>query len=91
METGKLTTTWPSSGAPTISFDEPVGIYSRSDQAFLRIDEYFKVIADDRNYDGIGNDEFTIIMGDDGSVAIKASNGNYLTASDYGVVSGYCK
>ena len=81
------TTTWPSSGAPTISFDDPVGIYSRSDQAFLRIDEYFKVIADDRNYDGIGNDEFTIIdAGDDGSVAIKASNGNYLTVSDYGEV-----
>ena len=80
-------TTWPSSGSPTIAFDQPVGIYSRSDQAFLRIDEYFKVIADDRNYDGIGNDEFTVIdAGDDGSVAIKAANGNYLTVSDYGEV-----
>ena len=55
--------------------------------SFLRIDEYFQVIADDRDYDGIGNDEFVVIdAGDDGSVALRASNGKYLTVSDFGAV-----
>lgn len=81
------TSTWPASGSPTIDFDATVGIYSRADEAFLRIDEYFQVIADDRNYDGVGNDEFVIIdAGDDGSVALRAANGKYLSVSDFGEV-----
>ena len=81
------TTMWPASGSPSINFDGTIGIYSRADEAFLRIDEYFQVIADDRDYDGIGNDEFVVIdAGDDGSVALRASNGKYLTVSDFGAV-----
>jgi hypothetical protein len=79
------TTTWPANGSPTIAFDQPIGLYSRADEAFLRIDEFLQVIADDRDYDGIGGDEFVVIdAGDDGSVALRASNGKYLTVSDYG-------
>ena len=81
------TTIWPASGSPSINFDGTIGIYSRADEAFLRIDEYFQVIADDRDFDGIGNDEFVVIdAGDDGSVALRASNGKYLTVSDFGAV-----
>ena len=79
------TTTWPANGSPTIAFDQTIGLYSRADEAFLRLDEFLQVIADDRDYDGIGGDEFVVIdAGDDGSVALRASNGKYLTVSDYG-------
>ena len=79
--------TWPASGSPTITFDETIGLYSRADEAFLRLDEYYQIIADDRDYDGVGGDEFVVIdAGDDGSVALRASNGKYLTVSDYGQV-----
>lgn len=78
-------TTWPANGSPTIAFDQPIGLYSRADEAFLRLDEYLQVIADDRDYDGVGNDEFVVVdAGDDGSVALRAANGKYLTVSDYG-------
>ena len=54
-------TTWPANGSPTIAFDQPIGLYSRADEAFLRLDEYLQVIADDRDYDGVGNDEFVVV------------------------------
>ena len=79
------TTTWPANGSPTIAFDQTIGLYSRADEAFLRLDEFLQVIADDRNYDGVGGDEFVVIdAGDDGSVALRASNGKYLTVSGNG-------
>ena len=78
-------TTWPANGSPTIAFDQPIGLYSRADEAFLRLDEYLQVIADDRDYDGVGNDEFVVVdAGNDGSVALRAANGKYLTVSDHG-------
>ena len=81
------TATWPASGSPTIAFDETIGLYSRADEAFLRLDEYYQIIADDRDYDGVGDDEFVVIdAGNDGSVALRASNGKYLTVIDYGQV-----
>lgn len=77
--------TWPASGSPNIPFNQNIGIYSRADEAFLSIDEALRVLANDRNYDGVGNDSFEVIdAGDDGYVALRATNGQYLTVSDYG-------
>ena len=77
--------TWPASGSPHVPLDQKIGLYSRADEAFLRLDESFRVIADDRNYDGIGSDEFTVIdAGSDGFVALRGDNGLYLTVSGEG-------
>ena len=82
---------WPAKGSPVVPFDQAVGLYSRADEAFLRLNEAFQVIADDRNYDGVsdaggvGSDEFMVIdSGDDGSVALRGANGLYLTVSGEG-------
>jgi hypothetical protein len=76
---------WPAKGAPDVPFNQTIGIYSRTDEAFLSIDESLRLIANDRNYDGIGDDGFEVIdAGDDGYVALRAANGRYLTVSDYG-------
>ena len=77
--------TWPASGSPYVPFDQKIGLYSRADEAFLRLDDSFRVIADDRSYDGIGGDEFTVIdAGSDGSIALRGDNGLYLTVSNEG-------
>ena len=71
--------TWPANGSPNIPIDQTIGLYSRADKAFLGLDD-LKVVAADRNYDGIGFDEFIVVdAGDDGHIAFLAANGKYLS------------
>ena len=78
--------TWPAIGTPTIPFGEEIGLYSRGDQLFLNIDDANKLIASDDNFDGEGNDTFIVEdAGDDGYVALRAANGNFLSVSDFGM------
>jgi len=78
-------TTWPANGSPNIPIDQTIGLYSRADKAFLGLDENDRVVAGDRNYDGVGSDEFIVVdAGNDGHIALLADNGRYLTVGDYG-------
>jgi len=78
-------TTWPASGSPNIPIDQKIGLYSRADKAFLALDDSDRVVASDRNYDGIGSDEFTVVdAGDDGHIALLGTNGRYLSVSGFG-------
>jgi hypothetical protein len=79
------TTTWPASGSPTIPIDQTIGLYSRADKAFLGLDDSQRVVASDRNYDGVGADKFIVVdAGDDGHIALLATNGRYLSVSEEG-------
>jgi hypothetical protein len=78
-------TTWPANGSPNIPIDQTIGLYSRADKAFLGLDENDRVVAGDRNYDGVGSDEFIVVdAGNDGHIALLADNGRYLSVSEYG-------
>jgi hypothetical protein len=78
-------TIWPASGSPNIPIDQKIGLYSRTDKAFLGLDDRDRVVASDRSYDGVGSDEFIVVdAGDDGHIALLADNGRYLSVSDFG-------
>ena len=78
-------TLWPASGFPNIPIDQKIGLYSRTDKAFLGLDDRDRVVASDRSYDGVGSDEFIVVdAGDDGHIALLADNGRYLSVSDFG-------
>jgi hypothetical protein len=78
-------TLWPASGSPNIPIDQKIGLYSRTDKAFLGLDDRNRVVASDRSYDGVGSDEFIVVdAGDDGHIALLADNGRYLSVSDFG-------
>jgi hypothetical protein len=76
---------WPASGSPNIPIDQKIGLYSRTDKAFLSLDANDRVVAADRSYDGVGSDEFIVVdAGDDGHIALLANNGRYLSVSELG-------
>ncbi|WP_394175976.1 carbohydrate-binding protein [Thalassotalea litorea] len=78
-------TTWPASGSPEIPIGEKVGFYSRVDGAYLTLDGDNKLTTSNSHFHDGGGEAFIVVdAGDDGFIALRGSNGKYLSVSQFG-------